>query len=130
MKIFVGILLSLVVLVSTSVFIIAANTSRNCYIAAQKDLDASAFQSNAYPDSKGVQCTASYNTIITLGSCIDGAHALVPAFARSQLVPLVDRTVSWIRYGSNDAAALRVSHDGDCEQYPDAMFIPPDLIGK
>lgn len=126
MKLIFGV--CLVVFIVFSWFIIsAANGNRNCYIAAQKELDASSFQAHANPSTLEVQCLITYKAIIDLGTCVDTSHNQIPKGLRSQFVPLVNKLVMLIRYGMKDVAGLKADHDAECSQYLDTMFEPPDI---
>lgn len=104
-----------------------ANASRNCYIVAQKELDASAFQTHTNPNAKEMQCISTYKTITALGTCVDVAHNQLPTNLQFQIVPVIDRLVAWFRFGMKDVQGLRDEHDQDCLQYVDTMFVPPNL---
>ncbi len=128
MKMLIASVVGIVLVGLCGVLIVSANRTRNCYIASQKELDAAAFQSNAYPDSKGTQCLITYETLTTLGACIDASHRRIPSSLASSFVSLSDQLVAWIRYGTRDVAALRVDHDLECADHADSMFVAPDLL--
>lgn len=121
-------LVVLVLLFVLSWLIIApANASRNCYISTQKELDASAFQVQANPNAREFQCISTFQTISTLGACVDTANNRIPSMLKPQLAPVVRQLVGWIRYQMKDVSQLRQEHDADCSAYIDTMFVPPDL---
>ncbi len=126
MKLLFSVILVLLFVLSWLI-ISPANVSRNCYITTQKELDASAFQVQANPNVKEIQCMSTYNTITALGVCVDASHSRIPLWIRPQLSRVADQLVLWIRYQSKDIAQLRQEHDIECAEYIDTMFVPPDL---
>jgi len=124
---YIFVIVLILLFISSWLIITPANASRNCYIATQKELDVSAFQVQANPNAREVQCVSSFQIITSLGVCVDAAHNRIPVGLRSQISPIVTRLVSWIRYQTKDVSQLRVEHDVNCSAYVDTMFVPPDI---
>jgi hypothetical protein len=95
---------------------------RTCYTAYNKDLDDLAFRSHA---DKTVFCQATYDKIVALTSCMQGADQTIPTAVREQYAPVSRELERLLGYRGKAITDLEADHDVNCADHPDTMFTAP-----
>lgn len=128
MKILLWLFLGGVVVGMSWYVITAANTTRDCYITKQKDIEDLAYKLQSFGGDKTMLCSASYELVDSLGACLVKADTSLPERLREPLGPVVKNMLGFVRNGGKELKGFQDAHDAVCSEYPDMMFTPPEYL--